>query len=310
MLVDVYIDRDSKQVIGGSIVPLYTYSPADGNYRAVPVYEIMNDKELRKQLTTDDIDRASDAHGIITDVVLGHEMDITSITERYYFNAEGYIRSKTTGLVLTDDMKESSLYRAMDEAGSICFVGDSVTEGTKNGGCPWYEPIEEYFPGKDISNFSKGGCTVSYMLDNIDLIPVADLYVVAIGTNDVRYRDASVCAMTYDEYINRIDQLKSKLLDKSPNADFVFIAPWYSTEADIYSPLEFEDKTALNNQYSTALEKYCSDNGLTYINANDYISGILTTSPDITYLLDHIHPNASKGVVMYSEAVLLSGKDR
>ena len=310
MLIDVYIDRDSKQVIGGSIVPLYTYSPADGNYRAVPVYEIMNNAELRKQLTTDDIDRASDAHGIITDVVFGHEMDITSVTERYYFNADGFIRSKATGLVLTDDMKDGSLYRAMDEAGSICFVGDSVTEGTKNGGCPWYEPIEEYFPGKNISNFSKGGCTVSYMLDNIEQIPIADLYVIAVGTNDVRYRDASVCAMNFDEYVSRIDQLKDKLLEKSPGAKFVFIAPWYSTEADIYCPMTFEEKTAMNDLYSSALEKYCSDNGFTYINANDYIKGILTTSPDITYLLDHIHPNASKGVVMYSEAVLLSGKEQ
>lgn len=310
MLVDVYIDRDSKQVIGGSIVPLYTYSPADGNYRAVPVYEIMNNTELRKQLTTDDIDRASDAHGIITDVVFGHEMDITSVTERYYFNAGGFIRSKATGLVLTDDMKDGSLYRAMDEAGSICFVGDSVTEGTKNGGCPWYEPIEEYFPGKNISNFSKGGCTVSYMLDNIEQIPIADLYVIAVGTNDVRYRDASVCAMNFDEYVSRIDQLKDKLLEKSPGAKFVFIAPWYSTEADIYCPMTFEEKTAMNDLYSSALEKYCSENGFTYINANDYIKGILTTSPDITYLLDHIHPNASKGVVMYSEAVLLSGKEQ
>lgn len=308
MLVDVYIDRDSKQVIGGSIVPLYTYSPADGNYRAVPVYEIMNNTELRKQLTTDDIDRASNAHGIITDVVFGHEMDITSVTERYYFNASGFIRSKATGLVLTDDMKNGTLYKAMNEAGSICFVGDSVTEGTKNGGCPWYEPIEEYFPDKDISNFSKGGCTVSYLLENEDKIPASDLYVIAIGTNDVRYRDESVCAMTSDEYINRIDQLKDKLLEKNPDARFVFIAPWYSTEADIYCPMTFEAKTKMNAEYSSALEKYCSDNGFKYIDANEYIKGILIVSPDITYLLDHIHPNASKGVVMYSEAVLLSGK--
>ena len=205
-------------------------------------------------------------------------------------------------------MKDGTLYQAMNEAGSICFVGDSVTEGTKNGGCPWYEPIEEYFPGKDISNFSKGGCTVSYILENADKIPASDLYVIAIGTNDVRYRDESVCAMTSDEYISRIDQLKDKLLEKNPDARFVFIAPWYSTEADIYCPMTFEAKTAMNTEYSSALEKYCSDNGFNYINANEYIKGILTVSPDITYLLDHIHPNASKGVVMYSEAVLLSGK--
>jgi len=63
-------------------------------------------------------------------------MDITSVTERYYFNEEGFIRSKATGLALTDEMKKNALYQEMNKAESICFVGDSVTEGTKNGGCP------------------------------------------------------------------------------------------------------------------------------------------------------------------------------
>lgn len=309
MLVDVYIDRDTKQVMGGSIVPLYTYAPADGNYMAVPIYSIMNDPDVRSHLTTDDIKRAEDANGIITEVVLGHQMDITSITRKYYFDENGYIRSKTRGLALTDDMKNGTLYQAMTEADSICFVGDSVTQGSKNGGCPWYEPIEEYFPDKSISNYSLGGCGVSYLTANKEHIPEADLYVIAIGTNDVRYRDESVCAMTSDSYIKAIDELTNGLKAKSPEAEFIFIAPWYSTEADPYTPLSFEEKTAMNNEYSAALEKYCADNSLMYINANGYIRGVLITSPDKTYLLDHIHPNASKGVIMYSEAVLLSGRD-
>ena len=268
----------------------------------------MNDAEVRSHLTTDDISRASEAHDIITEVVFGHKMDITSVTYRYYFDENGFIRTKATGLELTDDMKNGTLYQALTEADNVCFVGDSVTEGSKNGGCPWYEPIEEYFPDKEFSNFSRGGCCVAYLIENVDYIPAADLYVIAIGTNDVRYRDENTCAMTSDIFTDRIDELKNALLSKSPDARFVFIAPWYSTEAEPYSPLSFEEKTALNNEYSDALEKYCADNSFMYINANGYIRGVLTVSPDKTYLLDHIHPNASKGVVMYSEAVLLSGR--
>jgi hypothetical protein len=70
--------------------------------------------------------------------------------------------------------------------------------------------------------------------------------------------------------------------------------------------LSFEEKTAMNEEYSTALEKYCSENSFMYINANPYKKDILTVYPDRDYLLDHIHPNASKGVVLYSEAVLVS----
>ncbi len=309
MLTDVYIDRDTKKVIGGSIVPLYTYAPSDGNFRAVPVYEIMNDTELRRQLTTDDIDRAANAHGITTRVVFGHEMDITSVTERYYFNEEGFIRSKATGLALTDEMKKNALYQEMNKAESICFVGDSVTEGTKNGGCPWYEPIEELFPDKEITNYSKGGCTASYMTKHADDIPQAGLYVIALGTNDVRYRDKAICAMTAESFTSELDSLKDKLSAKSPNAKFVFIAPWYSTDGDPYCDLTFTEKTELNNEYSAELEKYCKEKSMMYINANENIRAALSVAPERKYLLDHIHPNASAGVIMYSEAVL-SAKTR
>ncbi len=304
MLIDVYIDRSSKKVTGGSIVPLYTHSRADGNYRAVPVYSIMNDVELRKQLTTDDITLAANSNDIITEVIFGSKMDISSVTERYYFDENGFIRSKASGLAVTDDMKKGTLYKALSKANTICFIGDSVTEGTKNGGCPWYEPVEEFFPDKAFLNYSKGGCTVSYMTDHAAEIPYADVYVIALGTNDVRYRDESMCAMTAESYIERLDKLKELLKTKSADPEFVFIAPWYSTDGDPFCSLSFADKTALNNEYSSALKQYCSDNSQKFIDPNPYIRNKLSVSPDRTYLLDHIHPNIINGVVMYSEAVL------
>ena len=304
MLTDVYIDRETKKVIGGSIVPLYTHSPADGNFRAVPIYEIMNNTELRKQLTTDDIELAANANSIITKVVLGNQMDITAATERYYIGENGFLRTKATGLKLSDEMKKGTLYTAMEKADTICFVGDSVTEGTKNGGCGWYEPIEEYFPDKVITNYSKGGCTVSYMIDRTEEIPTADLYVIALGTNDVRYRNENKCAMTAQSYTMQLSRLREKLLEKSPDADFVFIAPWYSIDGDPYCKMSFREKTALNDEYSKALEEYCLDNSLKMIDPNEYIKNVLAVSPDKKYLLDHIHPNSTSGVVMYSEAVL------
>lgn len=308
MLVDVYIDRSTKEIIGGSIVPLYTQSPADGNYRALPIYDVMNNETLRQQLSTDDISRAENAHSIISRVVFGSETDISSITERYYFDKNGFIRSKAGGLEMNDEMRSGRFWKALQNADSICFIGDSVTEGTKNGGCPWYEPIEEYLTDKNIINYSKGGCTVSYMIDKIGEIPAAELYVIALGTNDVRYRDESVCAMTAEEYTNRLEELKKLLTDKNPNAVFVFIAPWYSTDGDPYCKLSFSVKTALNDEYSAALGKFCSDHDDIFINANGYIRKKLTEKPDSYYLLDHIHPNCGKGVIMYSEAVLYSDK--
>ncbi|MCH5274079.1 MAG: CapA family protein [Lachnospiraceae bacterium] len=230
MLIDVYIDRTTKQVIGGGIVPLYTQSPVDGNYRALPIYEIVNNAGLRKQLSTDDYVRAQRANDIITKVVFGNEMDISSVTERYYFDETGFIRMKAAALELTDEMKNGKLYQALEKANTICFIGDSLTEGTKNGGCPWYEPLEQYMDGKEVYNYSKGGCTVSYMNENADNIPQAGLYVIAVGTNDVRYRDDKRCAMTAETYLSEINMLKTKLSEKNASAEFIFIAPWYSTD--------------------------------------------------------------------------------
>lgn len=308
MLIDCYIDPATKEVIGGSVVPLYTYAPADRNYKAVPVWQIMNDPKVRAELTIDDMNRAVEAHRIVRNVVFGDALDITSITERYYFNAKGFIRTRNKGLELTDELKNSLLYKEMDQAESVCFVGDSITEGTKNGGCPWYEPVTAFFPDKKISNYSKGSCTVSYMLDRVNEIPAAKLYVIALGTNDVRYRDESKCAMTAEEYVKRIDELRKKLLEKSPDCRFIFVAPWYSTDGDPYCKLSFKEKTELNNGYCKALEGYASDeqSKVFFINANGYIRETLQTAPAGKYLLDHIHPNASEGVVMYSKAVMLS----
>ena len=61
----------------------------------------------------------------------------------------------------------------------------------------------------------------------------------------------------------------------------------------------------MNEEYSIALENYCREQKIIFINANGYIREKLAAAPDSHYLLDHIHPNCSSGVVMYSEAVLL-----
>ena len=60
----------------------------------------------------------------------------------------------------------------------------------------------------------------------------------------------------------------------------------------------------MNEQYSDALEKYCKEKYLGFINANGYIKDKLTYFPDRYFPLEHIHPNVSKGVEMYSQMAL------
>ncbi|MCI5904403.1 MAG: CapA family protein [Oscillospiraceae bacterium] len=302
-LIDVYIDRETKELIGGGVVPLYTQSPIDGNYRALPVYEIQYNEVLRKQLSTDDYERAENAHNAVMNAVLGVCPDVSGITESYLFNENGFVRTKTTGLEITEEMENGALLPKLRAAETVCFVGDSITEGTKNGGCPWYEPIEEHISA-EVMNFSKGGAAVSYLIENAGAIPKAELYVIAIGTNDVRYRDETQCAMTAESYADSISRLRQLIAEKAPEAEFVFIAPWYSIDGDPFCPLSFEDKTTLNNEYSAALEALCGSSGDTFIDPNGFIAERIGQKPCGYYLIDHIHPNSARGVRLYSEAVL------
>lgn len=305
MLVNVYIDRQSKEIIGGSVVPLYTQSAINGNYRAIPIYDIVNDADLRAAMSTDDLDRAALAHETVTQVVFGQAMNIDGVSEQYYFDQTGFLRSPVTGLALTAAERSGTLYRALAQAESVCFVGDSVTEGTKNGGCPWYEPLLAHFKNTPVSAFAKGGCTVSYMVEHVDDIPKAGLYVIALGVNDVRYRDASACAMTAQAYVEQIDALRAGLTAKVPGAAFVFLAPWYSLDGDPYTALSYSEKMDLTAQYGAALREYCQSAGVGFADPNPYIAAALDQAATGHYLLDHIHPNAGAGVRLYARAALL-----
>lgn len=302
-LIDIYIDRETKEIIGGGVVPLYTQSPIDGNYRALPVYEIQYNEALRKQLSTDDFERAETAYNTVMNAVLGVCPYISGVTESFLFNENGYVRTKTVGMEITEEMEKGVLLPKLREAETVCFVGDSITEGTKNGGCPWYEPIEEHISA-GVMNFSKGGATVSYLISNADAIPEAELYVIAIGTNDVRYRDETQCAMTAESYADSVSVLRSIIAEKYPSAEFVFIAPWYSIDGDPFCSLSFKEKTELNSEYSAALEALCEQKGDTYIDPNGFIAERIGEKPCGYYLIDHIHPDPARGVRLYSEAVL------
>ena len=42
---------------------------------------------------------------------------------------------------------------------TLAFIGDSITEGKKNGYHPWFETIINYFNNKKIIKISKGSFT-------------------------------------------------------------------------------------------------------------------------------------------------------
>lgn len=315
-LVEVVIDRKTKKIIGGSLVPMWAHSSYRGNYRALPLWDILTDVKLGREISTSDIKRVDEVAKHVTKIAFGQALNLNMMQERLFFDEEGFLRKKNQSLLLSDEMKSGTAYSLLRDSKTVCFVGDSITEGTKNGGIPWYEPIEPYIAGK-IVNVSAGGCTSKMLLEDSFLQKIvstdADLVVAAIGTNDVRYRDAKICAMNSEEYIHNLQKLQDAILKKNPNTRFLFIAPWISTDGDINSKLPYSEKLAMNKEYSDALQQWCdkkenSDTKKVFINPNYYIAQVLDRYPHSRFLADSIHPNGQAGVQLYAESVLLYNK--
>lgn len=209
---------------------------------------------------------------------------------------------------LTDEMACSRIYRLLQSAKTVCFVGDSLTEGTMNGGVPWYEPIRPRICGK-IFNISQGGLSAkslsAYFLPSIAGTE-AELFVVAIGANDILFRDPLFCAMTSADYINNLKKLRDAVCARRPDAKFVFIAPWLATDGDasLIGGEKPPNTDEMYRDYITALEAWCGEKGDGFIDANGYIARRFETSSPNHYLVDFIHPNAESGVRLYAEAVL------
>lgn len=189
---------------------------------------------------------------------------------------------------------------------SVCFVGDSLTQGSRNGGYPYYEPLMSQIKA-EIHNVSFGGGTVKTLIEHADEITASgsELYVIAVGTNDVRYRDSKTCAMTPEEYISRLQSLEKIIREKRKDSKFAYIAPWWSDDGDPYTPLKYGEKLAMNNAYSQILKDYCEREGHEYFDVNGYISAKVLASTARFYLNDHIHPNSRRGIYLYSEALTL-----
>lgn len=303
---EIYIDPYFIKVIGASVIPMYTQSTDESNYRALPIYEILNNEGLKNEISSYEMKRVKEVNEIVTTVMLGTKLSLNQTQDKYYLFPDGYYRQPVKPIELTEELKNTEVYKMINESKSICFVGDSITSGSKNGGYGWYEPLMAAFEGKTVYKEAWDSATTKTLLDNSDSIAAhkADLYVIAIGTNDVRYRDKKTCAMDSDAYVESINALIEKITASNQNAKFILISPWLALNNDPYTKLEVEKRDSMIKEYGEALESYSDKNGFLFNSANEAIYEELLNSSSEKYLLDHIHPNAGEGIGLYSEKVI------
>ncbi|MBR1796422.1 MAG: CapA family protein [Clostridiales bacterium] len=304
-LIEVFIDPDSHSVIGGGIIPMWTTAHLNGNYRPIPIWDIVNDEELAGRFTVDDFNRVVEVHEHITNIMLGTPISVDLIEPDYLLDENGFIRRRCDQLDTVGEMEQSAFLTSFAAAESVCFVGDSITCGTKNGGVPWYEPISGLSSGS-IYNLSYGGWTTLDIINHIEELPEAQMYVIAIGTNDLRYDNDQIGATVPEDYISNITIIRDRIRQISPDSSIWFIAPWISYDGDQVSPLSIDEINNRRDDFSEALRMFCEESGDYYIDPNTYIDEVISRHTQSEYLLDWIHPNVSNGVELYSEAVVMS----
>lgn len=308
-IVNLYIDKNDKKVIATDVIPMYTQEFKDGYYRALPIYDIMTDGNLYSSMSKYELHRVEEVSKTITKVMIDRKISLDNIQDRYfYINNNYYVKSDFKNVVAT--YKDKKLYQLIDSSKSVVFIGDSITEGTMNNHHPYYEPLMDAFQGKKITNISKGSYTTKMIIrDYKQQIATAkgDLVVIALGTNDVRYRNKKTSALTSKDYVEQIDNIIKYTKRSNYNSKVVLIAPWFSLNDDDIARLSPTAKKKLMKEFGRALEQYAIKNNYLYIDPNDYLEKEVIKDRD-KYMMDFIHPNDGFGIRLYSEAILHESK--
>ena len=308
-IIDIYINKVSKKVIAASAIPLYTKEIRSKYFSAIPIYNLINDKSI--ELTQKEKERVEKIQKMSTGILVGKEFGIHEIRENYFIINNSYYDLDNNENNFCDKLNKYSkreIYKYIANSYSITFIGDSITEGTRNGYHPWYEPMTKCFPNKKIINISKGSYTTKLMVKDFknDIIHSnSDLYIIALGTNDVRYRRKEICAMDAKNYINQLEKLVDFAKNKNEKRKFIFIAPWFSTSDDGVSRLDHINKQKMMKEYSLELQKFSKKNNYIFIDPNDYLEKIVTQNKS-KYFLDFIHPNSHDGIELYSESIFVN----
>lgn len=309
MMVEIYLDSSSIQPIATSIIPLYSYCKNNSNYIGLPIYDAITNETIYNGLSRLDYNRIVDVHKLVTKSALGVELPIDHLQQRYYlFPDGGYFRNRIPAIHLSEKEKSSEFIKQIEKSNSVCFVGNSITEGTLNGGYGWYEPIQELYPNITYHKIAKGSKTSVYFNSIREDIAAkkADFYVLSIGCNDIRYREEGICAMTAEAYIKNLNEIVTSILKSNPSAEIAMVSPWMSQRYDPLCKVSYEEKNLLYRQYSSALLNYCKAHNYMYIDPNPYLTKTISHSYYKKYLNDWIHPNASYGIELYSRAVINS----
>lgn len=93
MIVRAYLDKDSLEPIGASVIPIYAYCPQNANWQGLPIYKALLSDELMDKFSRLDYRRMSEVHETVTQAALGVPIKIHNRQAEYITLPEiGYVR--------------------------------------------------------------------------------------------------------------------------------------------------------------------------------------------------------------------------
>ena len=289
---------------------MYTQELRKDFFRALPIYKVVKKDKFNVTLNSNEMKRINEIQLLATNVMIGTKVSLHNVQNSYIFINNTYY-SDIDFMKVVEKYKDKELYKLINNSENITFIGDSITEGTKNNFHPWFEPLVHSFDNKKIINISKENYTTKRILSDFKnhiLLSKTQLYIIAIGTNDLRFRNQTICAINKNEFIEEINKIVDLIKKSNLNSKIVLITPWMSLPSDSITVVHGNEKKKLFDEYSFSLKEYCEKNNFTFINPNLYLETILNENSKKKYLIDFIHPNDNEGIELYSEAVLITSK--
>lgn len=310
ILTQLHLDPTTGKPFALACIPLWKHAYIDDIYRALPINDIVNNPKFRHQTSIYEYERLKEIHEAITETLLGEKLSIDQTQDKYYIfsdrateKSKGYVRNPVPALPTIKDFRSKEIYRLLSEAENVCFLGDSITEGTKNGGYGWFEPLVERFPHLRVERFAKGGANSRYFINQLGSIAEirADLYILAIGTNDLKHQKTT--EMTAAEYTDNIRQLVENIRLNNKTASFVLIPPWTSYNSNSSSVLSKKEQMNLLESFSEELRRYAEGSGFLFIDPNPILNKKFKTCNLRFWMKDSTHPDANEGIKQYSSAI-------
>ena len=87
-IIDIYINKKSKKVIGASAIPMYTKELNANLFSAIPIYDLINNKLI--ELNETERIRVEEIQLMSTKVLVGKEIGIKDIKKNYFFINNSY----------------------------------------------------------------------------------------------------------------------------------------------------------------------------------------------------------------------------